>query len=150
MDHTDRKILKILQKDASLPLSELAEQVNLSSTPCWKRIKRLEEDGIITSRVALLNAHKLNLPVSVFVHIKTQFHDTQWLKKFANTVDDFEEIVECYRMAGEWDYLLRVVVADIRDFDKFYKKLVNRVDGLSDVTSSFSMEEMKYTTELPL
>lgn len=150
MDNTDKKILNLLQEDATLPLHELAERVSLSTTPCWKRIKRLEESGIIKARVALLDSEKVNLGVSVFVHIKTQQHEHEWLQNFANAINDFEEVVECYRMAGEWDYLLRVVTKDITAFDLFYKKLVNQVQGLSDVTSSFSMEEIKYTTRLPV
>ena len=150
MDEVDKRILRLVQRDSTLSLNDLSEQVNLSSTPCWKRIKRLEEQGVIRSRVALLDAQKLQLGVSVFVHIKTQYHDSGWLEHFSTTVLAFDEVVECYRMAGEWDYLLRVVVKDISAFDQFYKKLVNRVDGLTDVTSSFSMEEIKYTTRLPI
>ncbi len=150
MDSTDLKILDLLQQDSTLSLSAVAEKVNLSSTPCWKRIKRLEDEGIIKARVALLDSSKVQLGVSVFVHIKTQHHDSAWLENFSTAVKEFNEVVECYRMAGEWDYLLRVVVQDIASFDCFYKKLVNRVGGLSDVTSSFSMEEIKYTTRLPL
>lgn len=150
MDNTDKKILNLLQEDATLSIQELADRVNLSTTPCWKRIKRLEDDGIIKSRVALLDSDKVNLGVSVFVHIKTQRHEHDWLEHFAKSISEFEEVVECYRMAGEWDYLLRVVAKDITAFDLFYKKLVNQVQGLSDVTSSFSMEEIKYTTRLPV
>ncbi|OMH34796.1 Lrp/AsnC family transcriptional regulator [Motiliproteus sp. MSK22-1] len=150
MDSIDKRILRILQQDSTLSLNEIAEQVNLSSTPCWKRIKRLEQQGVIKSRVALLDAAKLELGVSVFVHIKTQYHDSAWLENFTETVNALDEVVESYRMAGEWDYLLRVVVKDIAAFDLFYKKLVNRVNGLTDVTSSFSMEEIKFTTELPI
>ncbi len=150
MDKTDRKILTLLQKDATLPLTEIAEQVNLSPTPCWKRIKRLESDGILTRRVALLDPAKVNLGVSVFVHIKTSGHNSSWLSDFAQTVASFPEVAELYRMSGEWDYLLRVVVSDIQAFDVFYKKLIDSVDGLSNVTSSFAMEQIKYTTALPL
>lgn len=150
MDHTDRKILHLLQQDSTLSLSDLAEQVNLSSTPCWKRVKKLQDEGIIKSRVALIDAHKVDLGVSVFVHIKTQQHDKVWLQNFAKQILAFDEIMECYRMAGEWDYLLRVVAKDIAAFDRFYKRLVSKVDGLSDVSSSFAMEEIKYTTQLPI
>lgn len=150
MDKTDIQILNLIQQDATISLNTIAEQVNLSSTPCWKRIKRLEEEGYIKSRVALLNPDKLNLGVSVFVHIKTQRHDNDWLMNFSETICDLDEVVECYRMAGEWDYLLRVVVNDIAAYDRFYKILVNRIDGLSDVSSNFSMEEIKYTTALPI
>ena len=150
MDNTDRKILHLLQQDSTMPLSDLAEQVNLSSTPCWKRVKKLQDEGIIKSRVALIDAHKVELGVSVFVHIKTQQHDNFWLQNFAEQIMAFDEVMECYRMAGEWDYLLRVVAKDIAAFDRFYKRLVSKVDGLSDVSSSFAMEEIKYTTELPI
>ncbi|MEH6625743.1 MAG: Lrp/AsnC family transcriptional regulator [Motiliproteus sp.] len=150
MDATDKSILKLLQTDATLSLAELSAQINISTTPCWKRIKRLEQDGIIKARVALLDAAKVQLKVSVFVHIKTQHHDSAWLDHFSAVVDRFDEVMECYRMSGEWDYLLRVVVKDIEAFDHFYKKLVHQVDGLTDVTSSFSMEEVKYTTQLPV
>ena len=150
MDKTDRKILRELQIDATLSLADLAERVSLSPTPCWKRIKRLENDGYITSRVTLVNPEKVGLNVSVFVHIKTQHHNSEWLKSFAEKVYQYPEVAECYRMSGEYDYLLRVVVKDIHSFDLFYKTLVNSVDGLTDVTSSFSMEQMKYTTALPL
>lgn len=150
MDNTDRKILHLLQQDSTMPLSDLAEQVNLSSTPCWKRVKKLQDEGIIKSRVALIDAHKVELGVSVFVHIKTQQHVNFWLQNFAEQIMAFDEVMECYRMAGEWDYLLRVVAKDIAAFDRFYKRLVSKVDGLSDVSSSFAMEEIKYTTELPI
>lgn len=150
MDIVDKRILSILQRDATISISELSEQVNLSTTPCWKRVKRLEEEGVIKARVALLDSKKVARGVSVFVHIKTQCHEREWLDNFANVVSDFEEIMECYRMAGEWDYLLRVAVKDIEAFDLFYKRLVNRVSGLADVTSSFAMEEIKYSTRLPL
>ena len=150
MDNTDRKILHLLQQDSTMSLSELAEQVNLSSTPCWKRVKKLQDEGIIKSRVALIDAHKVDLGVSVFVHIKTQQHDKVWLQNFAKQIMAFDEVMECYRMAGEWDYLLRVVAKDIAAFDRFYKRLVSKVDGLSDVSSSFAMEEIKYTTQLPI
>jgi Lrp/AsnC family transcriptional regulator len=150
MDNTDRKILHLLQQDSTMSLSDLAEQVNLSSTPCWKRVKKLQDEGIIKSRVALIDAHKVDLGVSVFVHIKTQQHDNLWLQNFAEQIMAFDEVMECYRMAGEWDYLLRVVAKDIAAFDRFYKRLVSKVDGLSDVSSSFAMEEIKYTTQLPI
>ena len=150
MDKIDRKILQELQEDTTLSLAELAEKINLSPTPCWKRIKRLESDGYIIGRVALVDPDKVGLGVSVFVHIKTRHHNSDWLESFHQTVIDYPEVAECYRMSGEYDYLLRVVVKDIQSFDRFYKTLVNSVDGLSDVTSSFAMEQMKYTTALPL
>ncbi|WP_066013939.1 Lrp/AsnC family transcriptional regulator [Endozoicomonas atrinae] len=150
MDKIDRNILRELQEDTTPSLAELAEKVSLSPTPCWKRIKRLEAEGYITRRVALVNPEKVGLGVSVFVHIKTRHHNSEWLASFGKVVASYPEIAECYRMSGEYDYLLRVVVKDIQSFDRFYKELVNTVEGLTDVTSSFAMEQMKYTTALPL
>ncbi|WP_257294149.1 Lrp/AsnC family transcriptional regulator [Endozoicomonas sp. YOMI1] len=150
MDKIDRNILRELQEDTTPSLAELAEKVSLSPTPCWKRIKRLEAEGYITRRVALVNPDKVGLGVSVFVHIKTRHHNSEWLASFGKVVASYPEIAECYRMSGEYDYLLRIVVKDIQSFDRFYKELVNTVDGLTDVTSSFAMEQMKYTTALPL
>ncbi|PSJ47497.1 transcriptional regulator [Zobellella endophytica] len=150
MDTFDRRILALLQQDATLALKDLAEAVNLSTTPCWKRVKRLEEEGYIRARVALLDGERLGLGLSVFVQIKTQRHDSRWLARFAETVTAFEEVVEFYRMSGDWDYLLRVVVADINAYDRFYKKLITSTEGLSDITSSFAMEQIKYSTALPL
>ncbi|WP_458735233.1 Lrp/AsnC family transcriptional regulator [Zobellella taiwanensis] len=150
MDSFDRHILSLLQQDATLALKDLAEAVNLSTTPCWKRVKRLEEEGYIRARVALLDGERLGLGLSVFVQIKTQRHDSRWLARFAETVTAFEEVVEFYRMSGDWDYMLRVVVADINAYDRFYKKLITSTEGLSDITSSFAMEQIKYSTALPL
>ena len=150
MDSFDRHILSLLQRDASMPLKDLAEAVNLSTTPCWKRVKKLEEAGFIKSKVVLLDAEKLGLGLSVFVQLKTQRHDSLWLERFAQTVMQFEEVMEFYRMAGEWDYMLRLVVHDMAAYDRFYKKLISSTEGLSTITSSFSMEQLKYTTALPL
>lgn len=150
MDKTDKTILKMLQTDCTTPIQQIADTVNLSVTPCWKRIRKLEQQGIIRQRVALLEPAKVELGVSVFVHLKTLRHDERWLNTFAERVTAFDEVMECYRMAGEWDYLLRVVTQDISAFDRFYKKLISGVEGLSDVSSSFAMEEIKYTTQLPL
>ncbi|THF55368.1 Lrp/AsnC family transcriptional regulator [Pseudothauera rhizosphaerae] len=150
MDRFDRHILTLLQRDASMPLKDLAEAVSLSTTPCWKRVKKLEEDGYIRARVALLDPVRLGLGLSVFVHLKTARHESAWLERFAATVVQFEEVVEFYRMSGEWDYLLRVVVSDIAAYDRFYKKLIESTDGLSDISSNFAMEQMKYTTALPI
>ena len=149
MDKIDRNILKLLQEDSTLSTADIAERVGLSTTPCWRRIQRLEESGVIRKRVALLARDKLNLGVNVFVAVKTNQHNWEWLAKFSEAVNQFTEVVEFYRMAGESDYLLRVVVPDIPSFDTFYKKLVQTTD-LSDVSSSFAMEQIKYTTALPL
>ncbi len=149
MDKIDRNILKLLQEDATLSTADIAERVGLSTTPCWRRIQRLEESGIIRKKVALLSREKLNLGVNVFIAVKTNQHNWEWLANFSEAVRRFPEVVEFYRMAGESDYLLRVVVPDIPTFDTFYKKLVQTTD-LSDVSSSFAMEQIKYTTSLPL
>ncbi len=149
MDAIDRTILACLQDDASMSLSEIARRVGLSATPCWRRIQKLEESGVIRRRVALLDAAKLNVGVTVFVSVKTSEHNAAWLENFAAAIAEFPEVVEFYRMSGEIDYLLRVVVSDIAAYDAFYKRLIERV-SLSDVSSSFAMEQIKYTTALPL
>lgn len=148
-DNTDIRILEILQQDASLPVAEIASRVGLSVTPCWRRIQRLEEQGVIRRRVALLNPAKIGAGISVFVAVRTNQHNADWLKQFADVVADMPEVVEFYRMSGDVDYLLRVVVADMPQYDAFYKKLISRVK-LTDVSSSFAMEQIKYTTALPL
>ncbi|KJZ40660.1 MULTISPECIES: Lrp/AsnC family transcriptional regulator [Pseudomonas] len=150
MDSFDRHILSLLQRDADMPIKDLAEAVNLSTTPCWKRIKKLEKEGYIRAKVALLDPVLLGLGLSVLVQVKTQRHDKVWLDTFAKTVSQFEEVMAFYRMSGDWDYMLRVVVSDIAAYDTFYKKLITSVDGLSNITSSFAMEQIKYTTALPL
>lgn len=149
MDAIDRKILARLQEDSSIAVSDLAEEVGCSRTACWRRIKSMEEAGIIRGQVALLERSKLNLPVTVFVAIKTSRHDAEWLVKFAETVDKFPEIMEFYRMSGDIDYLLKVAVKDVAAYDRFYHRLIREVD-LSDVSSNFAMEEIKFTTALPL
>ncbi len=150
LDKTDKKLLSILQQDSTVSLNELAETVNLTTTPCWKRLKRLEEGGVISKRVALLNPEKLGLLFTAFVLIKTRDHSHDWYSEFVETVTLFPEVMEFYRMAGEYDYMMKVQVEDMRRFDEFYKKLVNSVDGISDVTSTFAMEPLKYTTALPI
>ncbi|MGB0552838.1 MAG: Lrp/AsnC family transcriptional regulator [Alphaproteobacteria bacterium] len=149
MDGFDRKILDCLQRDAGMPLSEIAEQVGLSSTPCWRRVQNLEKAGIIAGRVAILDPAKLNVGVTVFVAVKTGQHSREWLEAFARHVDSIEEVMEFYRMSGDVDYMLRVVVPDIAAYDAVYKRLIG-IGGLSDVSSTFAMERIKYTTALPL
>jgi len=149
MDSIDKRILQLLQEDSTLPLEQLARKVNLSSTPCWRRVQKLKEAGIIRKEVALLDAGKLNVGVTVFVAVRTNQHTASWLEKFARSVRDIPEVVEFYRMSGEMDYLLRIVVPDIKGYDAVYKQLIRAVE-LYDVTSSFAMEEIKYTTALPL
>ena len=149
LDRMDRKILDILQKDCTLPVAEIGKRVGLSTTPCWRRIQKLEELGVIQSRVALLDAKKVNVGVTVFVSITTSHHTEEWLDRFHAALNDFPEVVEFYRMSGQIDYLLRVVVPDIERYDAFYKKLISKIE-LSDVSSAFAMEQIKFTTALPL
>lgn len=149
LDATDRHILALLQKDATLAVQSIAEQVNLTTSPCWRRIQQLEAQGYIQQRVALLSRERLNLGVDVFVFIRTDEHNDEWLNDFAGALQSLPEVMEAYRMSGEVDYLLRVVVSDIKAYDRFYKQLVGKV-RLADVSSSFAMESMKYTTALPL
>lgn len=149
MDAIDKKILDILQEDTTLAVADIAKKVGLSTTPCWRRIQKLETAGVIRSRVALLDAEKLNAGVTVFVSIRTDKHDAAWYANFSQAVNAFPEVVEFYRMSGDIDYLLRVVVPDIGAYDRFYQRLIAEVE-LYDVSSSFSMEQIKYTTALPL
>ena len=149
MDATDRKILNVLQQDASLSVAEIGHRVGLSSTPCWKRIQSLEADGVIEKRVAVVNQEKVGLGVTVFVSIETDDHSEAWLQKFAELVGAMPEVMEFYRMAGDVDYMLRVVVPDIAGYDRFYKQLIAAIP-LKNVTSRFAMERIKSTTALPL
>ena len=149
MDRIDRKILGCLQEDATLPVADIAGRVGLSTTPCWRRIQNLEKSGVIRRRVALLDAGKLNCGVTVFVRLRTSQHNYEWLEKFSKAVAGMDEVVEFYRMSGEIDYLLRVVVPDIASYDAVYKRLIKAAD-FADVSSSFALEEIKYTTALPL
>ncbi|GAC31947.1 Lrp/AsnC family transcriptional regulator [Paraglaciecola polaris] len=149
MDRLDKEILRLLQEDATMSVNDVADRIGLSTTPCWRRIQNLEKQGIITKRVALLDAQKLDLGMTVFVQIKAGRHDINWLSRFAEHAAGMEQIVEFYRMSGEYDYMLKVVVADMKAFDVFYKKLVGGIE-LSDVTSSFAMEQIKYTTALAI
>ena len=149
LDEMDIKILRILQEDAARPVAEIGKEVGLSTTPCWRRIQKLEEVGVVRRRVALLDPAKVNVGVTVIVSIKTDRHEIGWLEKFHAAVVDFPEVVEFYRMSGEIDYLLRVVVPDIAAYDAFYKRLISRIE-ISKVSSAFAMEQIKYTTSLPL
>ena len=145
LDKTDRTLLALLQKDCTLSLQALADAVNLTTTPCWKRLKKLEDDGIIRARVALLDGEKLGLSLTAFMLIKTQQHSSDWFQQFVAVVQQMPEVMAFYRMAGEYDYLLRIQVADMKSYDAFYKRLVNGVPGLIDVTSSFARVDLKYT-----
>jgi len=149
LDAMDLKILDILQKDTTRPVADIGREVGLSTTPCWRRIQKMEEAGVIQRRVALLDPAAVEAGVTVFVSIKTDQHNIDWLERFHAAVVDFPEVVEFYRMSGEVDYLLRVVVPDIAAYDAFYKQLISRID-ISKVASAFAMEQIKYTTALPL
>lgn len=149
MDRLDRMILSIVQEDATVPVAEIGRRVGLSTTPCWRRIQKMEEDGVIKARVAVLDPAKVNAKVTVFVFITTNQHNEDWLTRFARIISEFNEVVEFYRMSGQIDYLLKVVVPDIEAYDAFYKKLVARID-ITDVSSAFAMERIKDTTALPL
>lgn len=149
LDEMDIKILDILQADCTLPVAEIGKQVGLSTTPCWRRIQKMEETGIIQRRVALLDPRQVEAGVTVFVSISTNRHALSWLEDFHKVIVEFPEVVEFYRMSGAVDYLLRVVVPDIAAYDTFYKKLISRIE-LSNVSSAFAMEQIKCTSALPL
>ncbi len=149
MDAIDRKILAILQDNTALSVAEIGQRVGLSSTPCWKRIQRLEADGVIQKRVALVDQDRIGLGITVFVSIETGDHSQEWLDRFAKTVTAMPEVMEFYRMAGDVDYMLRVVVPDVAGYDAFYKRLIAAVP-LKNVTSRFAMEKIKSTTALPI
>lgn len=150
LDKVYWQILAILQQDCTVSLNELAEAVNLTTTPCWKRLKKMEEGGVIRERVALLDAQALDLSFTAFVMVTTNNHSHEWYCRFVTAVEEFPEVMEFYRMAGEYDYMMKVQVKDMPCFDRFYKKLVNSIEGLNKVTSTFAMESLKYTTQLPL
>jgi Lrp/AsnC family transcriptional regulator len=149
MDSTDRKILAILQEDASLSVADIAQRVNLSQTPCWRRIQKLTESGVITKRVALLNPDAIGLGLTVFVEIETGDHSKEWLAGFSAAISGMPEVMEVYRMAGDVDYMLRITVPNMGAVDAFYQRLIEMVP-LKNVTSRFAMERVKYTTAYPL
>jgi len=149
LDKFDQAILVALQEDGALSIAALSERIGLSTTPCWKRVKRLEDEGFIEKRVAIVNRKKVGLGVTVFVSVRTGQHDEKWLKKFAAAVATLPEVLEFHRMSGDVDYLLKVVTTDIDGYDAFYKKLI-RAAQLTGVSSAFSMEQIKSTTALPL
>ena len=149
LDNYDHSILKILQTDASLSIEEIAVKVNLSRNPCWRRIKRMEDEGVISKRIVLLNPKKLNLDLSVIVLLRTNKHEPSWLSKFEKAVQEIPQILGAYRMAGDIDYMLRIQLSNVRDYDNFYQNLISKV-SLSDISASFVMDTLKETTELPL
>ena len=149
MDGIDQALLGILQQDASISLSELADRVGLSPTPCWKRVQRMESSGVILGRVALVSPEAVGMGLTVFVGVEAWDHTPEWLRTFSATVSALPAVVDVYRMAGEIDYMMRVVVADMAEFDKFYKELIASVP-VKNVTSRFAMERIKSTTAVPL
>ena len=149
IDDIDLRILDALQKDANQSVSDIARHAGVSTTPCWRRIQRLEAEGVISKRVALLDRAQLNAAVTVFIAVRTNKHTVDWLEKFRKVVKDIPEVVDFYRMSGEIDYLLKAYVPDIASYDALYKKLIAKIE-LSDVTSMFAMEELKSTTAIPL
>jgi Lrp/AsnC family transcriptional regulator len=149
LDRLDRRILELLQRDGSLTATEIADRIGLSKAPCWRRIQRLREAGVIARTVALLDARSLNLGTTVFVTIRTADHSAAWMNKFIRAVRDMPEVTEIHRLSGDADYLLRVIVPDIGAYDAVYKSLIAACE-LLDVSASFSLETIKHTTELPL
>ncbi len=150
LDKIDRDILSILQWDASLPIQQIADQVGLSVNPCWRRIRRLEAEGIIRGRVALVDPEKIGLGLTIFVRVKTREHSAAWAEKLAAVIASMDEISECHRIGGDVDYLLKVTVPDIAGYDRIYKELIARVPSLTDVSALFSMERLKSSTRLPI
>lgn len=149
IDETDRAILRILQRDASVSVDMLAEKVHMSRNACWRRVKQLEAQNVIKNRVVLIDPDAVDLGLSVVVLIKTNAHDPDWLKRFRDAVRAMPEILGAHRMTGELDYILRVRVANVKAYDRFYQDLIRRVD-VADVSASFVMEDLKDTTELPI
>ena len=149
LDQTDRKILVCLQKDVSLSMDALSERVNLSRNACWRRVKQMEDEGVIKERVALIDPEAVGLSLSVFVMIRTNEHEPDWLLKFEKAVQDIPEIVGAHRMSGELDYVLRVRVSDVKGYDRFYQRLISRVP-IAEISASFVMDDIKDTTALPV
>jgi len=149
MDDIDRRIIRLLQNDATMSVREIADEVGLTPTPCWRRLQNLESKNVIKARVALINPEAINLSLMAIVAIKTNEHNARWTKQFHDTIGHFDEVVEVYRTSGELDYVLKVVVPDMAAFDEFYLSLIEQID-LYDVRTTFVMEQMKHTTALPL
>ena len=147
-DAIDRKILDILQRDADRPVAEIAGKVGLSQTPCWRRIRRMEDAGLIRRKVAIVDQKLANVPMTVFIAVKAPQHDIEWLEAFRKLIADMPEVMEAYRLTGETDYLLRIVVPSIEAYDDVYKHLITRL-VFSNINSSIAMEERKFTTALP-
>ena len=150
LDRVDRQILALLQTNASLPIQQIADQVGLSVNPCWRRIRQMEAHGVIQGRVALVDPQKVGLGLTVYVRIKTNQHSASWAKKLNEVIAAMPEILECHRIGGDVDYLLKVIVPDIAGYDRTYKALIDRLPSLADVSALFSMERLKSTTGLPI
>lgn len=149
LDVRDKRILEALQEDATVAIADLADTVGLSVSACWRRIKALEDHGMIARRVVLLDRRKSNVATTIFVGVRTSRHSIEWLESFRKAISDIPEIVEAYRLTGEMDYLLRLVVPNVDVYDAVYKQLISRLD-FTDITSFISMEELKFTTAVPL
>ncbi len=150
MDKIDKKILTILQNNITLPLSDIAKRVGISKTPCWNRIRKLEEEGVITQKVAILNNSKINLPIVVFLSISVSHHTEEWLKKFSDTVKKHDQIIEVYRITGSnIDYLLKIVSPTISEYDKFQQMLIGEIE-FNNMTSGIALKEIKKSSSLPL
>ncbi len=149
LDRTDRKILNLLQQDASIALEDIASKVNLSKTPCWNRIKKLEKDGVIKRKVAILDPEKINRDTTVFLMLQAREHTIQWMNNFAEQIKAMPQVVSCYRMSGSIDYIVQIRVESVAAYDRFYKRLLQSIP-LTDVSSSFALEEIKFSTFIPL
>ncbi|GAB5459358.1 MAG: Lrp/AsnC family transcriptional regulator [Henriciella sp.] len=149
IDETDRQILRHLQRDATTSLESLADQLSVSVNTCWRRVRRLEENGVLKARVAICDPDSLGLGQTVFVAIRTRDHSAKWLELFAKTVTQIPEVVEFYRMAGDVDYLLKIIVGSVADYDRVYKSLIKQIE-IEDVSATFAMECLKNTTEIPI
>jgi Lrp/AsnC family transcriptional regulator len=150
LDKIDRQILGLIQADASLPIQQIAEQVGLSVNPCWRRIRQMEQSGVIQGRVALVSPEKVGLGLTVYVRVKTNQHSAAWAKRLNEVIGAMPEILECHRIGGDVDYLLKVVVEDMAGYDRTYKELIERLPSLADVSALFSMERLKSATALPI
>ena len=150
LDKTDRAILALIQDDASLPIQKIADRVGLSVNPCWRRIRQMEAAGVIQGRVALVDPEKVGLGLTVYVRVKTREHSAAWARTLNEVIAAMPEILECHRIGGDVDYLLKVIVPDIAGYDRTYKELIDRLPSLADVSALFSMERLKSTTGLPI
>ncbi|MGS2718250.1 Lrp/AsnC family transcriptional regulator [Eionea flava] len=148
MDNQDKAILSLVQKDATLSVGDIAEKVNISKSACWRRLQKLESDGVILQRVALLDQNKINLPLTAYISVCTNQHNEEWIQALQRVTESIPAVLEVYRMSGDLDYLIKAVVKDMPDYDKLYKKLIKA--DFSDVSCSFVMETIKQTTEMPI